>query len=105
MSKNEFGELHMMEGGKTKVFPTYCCGHCSNVVVLNPNRTRDRKTCYGCGKWLCEQNQLCQAQCTPIHSMAKDHFENAGEWGKLVPAIMGGCTSVEEAEQKGLILG
>lgn len=104
----EFGELQVWEegpGGSRQVtYPTYCCGHCSNVVILNPARKRERKKCMACGKLICEQNQLCQTDCTPIHALAAGRFEDTGKWGRLVPAIMAGCTSEEEGVQKGLIV-
>lgn len=98
---NDFGELHI----GTKVYHTYCCGHCSGVVVMNPERKRERVSCYACQRWLCETNELCRVQCTPIHALARDRFEAPDSWTKLVPAIMGGCQTVAEAEEKGLILG
>jgi len=37
---NVFGELHVTdENGITSVKPTYTCGHCSNVVVMNAFRS------------------------------------------------------------------
>lgn len=84
-------------------YPVYACGHCSAQVVMNPRRQRPRKTCLSCGRWICEQNELCQIQCTPLYAMAKDHFEGAGRHGRLVPAIMKGITKVDEAE--GLVTG
>lgn len=99
----EFGELHIWNNGREQVYPTYCCGHCSNVVVLRPERTRERTKCVACQKLLCEKNELCRKQCTPIHAMARDHFEGAGQYGTLVPALMAGCTTETEARQSGLL--
>jgi hypothetical protein len=103
----EFGTLEVFEDGKMKSFPTYCCGHCSTVVVLNPARKRERTRCLKCMKFLCEKSELCRVQCTPIHAMARDHFEGAGEFGKFVPAIMAGCQTLEDIktqQSQGLIV-
>ena len=34
--------------------PTYTCSHCQFVVVLNPNRTRERAYCPKCDKYICD---------------------------------------------------
>lgn len=104
MMSNDFGELHIMRDGKMEIIPTYTCGHCTTVVVMHPNRKRERTKCWKCQKYLCEKNSICRSQCTPMHAMARDHFEGAGEFGKMVPAIMNGCTSVDEGVEKKLII-
>jgi len=101
----KFGVLEFTNAfGKQETLPTYCCGHCSDVVVMRPDRIRERKHCTHCGKLICEKKELCQIDCTPIHSLAKDHFEGAGKWGKYVPALMAGCSTVDEGVAKGLII-
>jgi len=87
-----------------KDFPAYTCGHCSGIVMVNPKRV-ERRTCSSCGRWLCGTNELCNSGCTPIHAMARDHFEGAGDFGKFVPAIMQGVTTLEEGRKKGIING
>lgn len=81
----------------TKTYPAYSCGHCSQTVIMRDDRTRPRTTCQKCNRWLCEQNELCQVDCTPIYDIAKDHSWEDPKWGKLVPAIMAGATTKEEA--------
>lgn len=100
---NEIFEIEYM-GDKFKRVPAYSCGHCSATVILNPDRTRDRLTCKKCGRWLCEQNELCRTDCTPIYDLAKDHsWMDGSSWSRLVPAIMGGAHTVEDAVKKGLL--
>lgn len=101
MNEVYFLEISDMVEGK-KTFPAYTCGHCSNVIMINPKRS-ERRTCLSCGRWLCGTNELCNAGCTPIHSMANDHFEGAGDYGKFIPALMQGVTTLEEGGKKGLI--
>ena len=102
--KNQLYEIFLSERGVDKNLLAYTCGHCSNVIVLRPERERERETCYQCGRWICEKSSICLTHCTPIHEMAKDHFEGVGERGKFIPAIMAGITSVEEALSKSLII-
>lgn len=93
-------EIHDSDGNKS--FPAFTCGHCSSIVQINPTR-KERRTCMPCGRWICGR-EICNIQCTPLHSLADDHFESKGEWGKMVPAIMNGITSAEEGMKKGLII-
>jgi hypothetical protein len=33
---------------------TYTCNHCQAIVVMNPNRTRERHYCGGCSHIICD---------------------------------------------------
>jgi len=33
---------------------TYTCSHCERVVIMNPDRKRDRVTCKGCNHMICD---------------------------------------------------
>lgn len=33
---------------------TYTCSHCQYVVIMNPNRTRERAYCRGCDSYICD---------------------------------------------------
>ena len=105
--QNTFGELMVQEptsmGVRTRILPTYTCGHCTNVVVMRPDRTRPRNFCHSCSKWICETKELCNLQCTPLYSLAEDHFEGGGRHATLVHAIMGGAETLAEAQEKGLL--
>jgi hypothetical protein len=108
---DEVGELTMsgcnIEGQPimgTVTYPTYTCGHCSNIIVIRPDRTRDRKRCYSCQRVICEKKQICQESCTPLTELAKDHMEAPEQFKRLAPAILQGATSVEEGLARGLIL-
>lgn len=103
---NQFGELTIFdpENGQTTTRPTFTCGHCSNVTVMHPQRLRPRESCLSCGRWICEDKEICHVQCTPLNAMADDHFEQTGRHGSLVNAIMGGATTLDEAAKIGLVL-
>lgn len=98
---NEIYEVEINEGdgAPTRSFPAYTCGHCTSIILMRPDRTRDRRTCLSCGRWTCEKNEVCLSHCTPMHAMVKDHFENVGEHGKYVQAIMNGIVKKDDADQ------
>jgi hypothetical protein len=33
---------------------TIVCNHCPQMIVLNPNRTRERHYCSNCGRYICD---------------------------------------------------
>ena len=101
---NEIYTIEIHEFGNVREIPCYTCGHCTTIIALRAERTRPRSTCHACGRWICEKNEICNADCTPMYSLADDHFENAGKWGKYVPAIMQGATTIDEAEKADLII-
>ena len=47
---------------------TYTCSHCSAVVVMNPERKRERARCWNCDHVLCDQcGALAKTQaCVPM---------------------------------------
>lgn len=104
--KNEIYNIFIGGGvdGRDKEVPAYTCGHCTTVVVLNPARIRPRTMCTSCGRWLCEQNELCQIACTPMHEMARDHMEAPKHFKRLVEPIMKGMTRKEEAVKAGFLI-
>ncbi len=108
MSEEGMGEIvirELADSGQTvtRRVPTYTCGHCSTPVVMRPDRIRERKRCSVCRRLICETNELCSMDCTPIHSLARDHFEADPRWTRLAPAILAGCTTEKEAREKGLL--
>lgn len=41
-------------GGRNVEFNTYTCTHCCTVVVMNPDRRRERYKCRGCDHLICD---------------------------------------------------
>ena len=95
-------DIHGRPISGTVVYPAYSCGHCSKTVVLRPNRVRPRLTCKKCGRWICETSELCLVECTPIYDIAKDHAGADPRW-RLLPGILSGVTTVNEAIESGLL--
>jgi hypothetical protein len=58
---------------------TYTCTHCSAVVVMNPNRVRERYKCKGCNHHICDN---CAAaiqaggQCLTMQEKYELHLES-----------------------------
>lgn len=41
-------------GGLLFEAPTLTCSHCQAIVVVNPDRARDRAHCYSCDHYICD---------------------------------------------------
>jgi hypothetical protein len=42
--------------------PTYTCKHCQRIVVMNPDRQRERTYCRGCQHLICDDCAVIKAQ-------------------------------------------
>lgn len=49
-------------GGTMQEVPTYTCSHCNSVVIMNPQRTRERGFCRGCNSYVCDACNAIRAQ-------------------------------------------
>lgn len=54
----------VVPGGKLFESATMMCAHCNGMVILNPDRTRERGNCWKCDRYICD---LCAAtgECRP----------------------------------------
>lgn len=84
METVELGYLMLdnrLAGGTLFEASTYTCTHCSGVVVLNPERKRERYKCVACAHQICDD---CAAQyhrtraCRSIQRLADTLLETAG---------------------------
>lgn len=50
---------------QSRELPCMTCCHCNAVVVLNPDRKRDRHWCRKCDKYVCDKPG-CIADCNPV---------------------------------------
>jgi hypothetical protein len=55
---------------------TITCAHCHAVVVLNPQRTRERGYCRKCDHYVCD-NPGCNVGCTPMNKILDEAQEAA----------------------------
>lgn len=58
--------------------PTYTCSHCQRVVILNPNRQRERVYCRGCDHNICDDCGAAKAAGAPCRTF-KQVIEEALE--------------------------
>jgi hypothetical protein len=52
-------------GGQRMEVHTMTCCHCDRVVILNPERTRERGYCQKCDAYVCDSGG-CRAECNPF---------------------------------------
>jgi hypothetical protein len=50
---------------------TYTCRHCGTVVILNPQRTRDRNVCRSCMAVVCDR-PTCVLNCQPFDRLIEE---------------------------------
>lgn len=55
--------------------PTFTCKHCQRIVVMNPDRTRERHFCKGCDHLICDECAAIKAithQCRTYEQHAEE---------------------------------
>lgn len=61
---------------------TITCAHCHSIVVLNPQRTRERGYCRRCDHYVCD-NPACNVDCLPfkqvLDTLQKKAYKQAGQ--------------------------
>lgn len=63
-------------GGPLVERATYTCTHCSAVVVMNPDRTRERYKCRGCNHLICDGCAALRAAGAPCHTVQQKFDES-----------------------------
>ena len=57
--------------------PTYTCRHCQRIVVMNPDRKRERAFCRGCNHRICDPCAAIKAQtltCRTFDQVADEYL-------------------------------
>ena len=69
--------LDPLRTGEGKLFEagTATCAHCNSVVILNPQRVRERGHCRQCDAYICD-NPACHSECRPFLKIL-DQLETA----------------------------
>ena len=55
---------------------TKTCVHCNGIVILNPDRSRQRGFCRKCNSYVCD-NPWCNSVCRPFTRLIDDEQERA----------------------------
>jgi hypothetical protein len=73
-----------VSGGTMQEAATATCSHCHAIVVLNPDRTRERGYCRGCNSYLCDACNAVKAQTLQCRTMDQviDEVLTAAEAGR-----------------------
>lgn len=69
-----------VSGGKLFEASTYTCTHCNSVVVLNPERQRERMKCVACSHQICDNCGAAYSQtreCLSLKRRADELLESA----------------------------
>lgn len=62
--------------------PTFTCSHCTRVVIMNPNRRRDRAYCSKCDRYICDDCGAAMAVsgvCKPFRQIVEEVQEAASK--------------------------
>lgn len=82
--------------GHSRELPSYVCGHCSDVVVLNPMRVRERRKCVRCGSLICEDRPICMTECLPQHALVLE--SGPSPLALRANAVLDGARTSEEVD-------
>jgi hypothetical protein len=93
LERKELGYLlldNRLSGGQLLEASTFTCTHCGAVVVMNPDRTRERVKCASCRHLICDNCAAVYSQTRVCDSLARkieDQFERAVR-GDEAPSII-----------------
>jgi hypothetical protein len=73
--------------------PTFTCSHCQRVVVMNPDRKRERAYCRGCDHLLCDDCGAIRAKTGVCKT-----------WKQVIDELMAQAERQAEADPPKLIL-
>lgn len=68
--------------GKKFQAATNTCSHCNKVVVMNPDRVRQRGYCYNCDHYICDACGVAMKQtgiCSSFDRFADEYLERAAK--------------------------
>jgi hypothetical protein len=88
--------------GKVMRAATLGCPHCGSVVVLNPQRTRDRSHCMKCNRYICDWCKAAMDDPDYVHlTMAEIRQKVAAGTHMVVGSSMHRLRLVPVGEQNG----
>lgn len=81
------GDLTPMKEGTVTNMGTLTCAHCSVVVIMNPERKRDRGRCSRCDHYICD-GCVALGDCRPIQALADAVVGSDKPLNPLSPLIL-----------------
>jgi len=63
---------HLVREGGHLELATMTCGHCSTVVIPNPDRTRERGYCLKCDRYICDHCKVATLAAGYVHRSWKE---------------------------------
>lgn len=67
---------------------TYTCSHCHGIVILEPQRTRERGYCAGCDSRICDACNIIRAQTMACASMERTIEQTQESAEKQSPILL-----------------
>ena len=64
-------------GEKLYEAKTNHCSHCATVVIMNPNRTRERAYCQACSKYICDNCGIAMRLPDYVHKTYKQQIDES----------------------------
>lgn len=86
--EKELGYLlldNRLSGGELFEASTFTCTHCNAVVVMNPDRKRERYKCHGCRHPICDSCAATYSQtheCRNLAGLIDQEFERVARQGQ-----------------------
>jgi len=88
---NRLTNAEMPVGQRHFEADTYTCSHCNAVVVLNPNRVRERYKCNGCNHHICDDckaKRLMGNPCKTMKQAIEESMESAARHAEFPSIIL-----------------
>jgi hypothetical protein len=69
-----YSPQHVGEGQLFETKTNHCC-HCGTVVIMNPDRIRERAKCQACNKYICDMCGIAMKEPSYVHKTYKQQLE------------------------------
>lgn len=63
-------------GSKVFEAPTKMCNHCGTIVIINPDRKRERAHCFACNMYICDNCEIERLGPDYVHKTVRDQIEH-----------------------------
>ena len=88
--ENRQSDVPELQAGAVFESATVTCSHCQRIVVLNPNRTRERAWCRKCDNYVCDgcAGAAALGKCKTFEQIIDEHLTEAHKNTAPIPAII-----------------